>query len=47
MIPPQTQQWMASRMQARKTVELAASHASLAAYPHELAALIDEAVTQL
>lgn len=47
MIPPQTQQWMAQRIGAKKTVELASSHASLAAYPHELAALIEEAVEQL
>ena len=47
MIPPQTQQWMAQRIGAKKTVELASSHASLAAYPHELAALIEEAAEQL
>ena len=47
MVPPDTQQWMADRMGARKKVELAASHASMAAYPHELAALIDEAAGQL
>jgi hypothetical protein len=34
-------------MGVRKKVELAASHASMAAYPHELSALIDEAVGQL
>lgn len=43
MIPPETEQWMAERMQARKVIELAASHASLAAYPHELVALIEDA----
>ena len=47
MVPPETQQWMADRMGARKKAELAASHASMAAYPHELVALIDEAVAQL
>jgi pimeloyl-ACP methyl ester carboxylesterase len=47
MVPPETQHWMAERMGVRKKVELAASHASMAAYPHELSALIDEAVGQL
>ena len=47
MVPPETQQWMAQRMGARRTIELAASHASMAAYPHELAALIDEAAAQV
>lgn len=47
MIPPETEQWMAARIGSRKTVELAASHASLAAYPHELVALIEEAAGQL
>jgi pimeloyl-ACP methyl ester carboxylesterase len=47
MIPPETQQWMAQRIGARKTIELASSHASLAVYPHELATLIEEAAGQL
>ncbi|WNL45721.1 alpha/beta hydrolase [Dyella sp. BiH032] len=47
MVPPETQQWMAQRIGARRTIELAASHASMAAYPHELVALIDEAAAQL
>lgn len=47
MIPPETEQWMAERMHARKVIQLAASHASLAAYPHEIVALIDEAALDI
>lgn len=43
MIPPETEQWMAERMNARKTITLDASHASLASHPGEIVALIDEA----
>src|SRR5262245_22683640 len=43
MIPPETQEWMAKRMNARKTITLQASHASLASRPNEVAVLIDEA----
>ncbi len=47
MIAPENQQRMAARMQPRKTITLAASHASLASKPVEVAALIDEAATAL
>ncbi|SUY29443.1 hypothetical protein EDC40_108116 [Aminobacter aminovorans] len=43
MIPPETEQWMADRIKTRKTLTLDASHASLASYPHEIVALIEEA----
>lgn len=47
MIPPVTQAWMAERIQARKTVTLDASHASLASRPGEIFELIGEAVKSL
>ena len=37
---------MAARMNPRKTIELDASHASLASRPEEIADLIDEAATE-
>ncbi|VWC28657.1 hydrolase [Burkholderia stagnalis] len=45
MIAPENPQRMAARMQPRKTITLAASHASLASNPVEVAALTDEAAT--
>ncbi|KVN08158.1 hypothetical protein WT09_30485 [Burkholderia stagnalis] len=45
MIAPENPQRMAARMQPRKTITLAASHASLASKPVEVAALTDEAAT--
>lgn len=44
MINPINQHMMSKRMGARRIVELAASHASLASHPDEIADLIDEAV---
>ena len=43
MIAPANEKRMAQRMQAKKTITLAASHASLASMPDEGSALIDEA----
>ena len=43
MLPPEIQQWMAARMNPKKTITLKSSHASLASKPNEVAALIDEA----
>src|SRR5262249_57480282 len=43
MISPDNQKRMSSRMGARKVIPLAASHASLASKPIEVAALIDGA----
>lgn len=46
MIHPENQKMMSVRLNARKIVTLAASHASLASRPAEVAALIHEAATQ-
>ncbi len=43
MIAPENQQRMSARMNPRKTITLASSHASLASHAAEVAALIDEA----
>ncbi|MOA66632.1 hypothetical protein D3C78_1934650 [compost metagenome] len=47
MIHPENQKMMSARMNPRKTITLAASHASLASKAAEVAALIDEAATAL
>ena len=47
MIHPDNQRMMAGRMNPRKTIALDASHASLASRPAEIAALIDEAASQV
>jgi pimeloyl-ACP methyl ester carboxylesterase len=47
MIHPDNQAMMSTRMNTRKTITLAASHASLASMPAEVSALIDEAATEL
>lgn len=46
MIAPETQEKMSARLNARKVITLAASHASLISKPVEVAALIDEAATE-
>lgn len=43
MIAPDNERRMAKRMNAKKIIELKASHASLASMPNEVSALIDEA----
>lgn len=43
MIPPETEQWFAERMQPRRTITLNAGHASLASQPEPIVALIEEA----
>lgn len=43
MINPENQKHMSARMNARKVITLAASHASLASNPVEVSALIEEA----
>ncbi|MDX6014178.1 alpha/beta hydrolase [Cupriavidus sp. KK10] len=45
MIAPENQLKMSARLNPRKVITLAASHASLASKPAEVAALIDEAAT--
>jgi pimeloyl-ACP methyl ester carboxylesterase len=47
MIPPETEAFMAQRMQARKTITLQASHASLASQGAAIVSLIEEASTAL
>ncbi len=44
MIHPDNQRRMAARMQPQRTIELAASHASLASQPAAVADLIEEAL---
>lgn len=46
MISPDNQQRMAARIQPRKIITLAASHASLVSRADEVTALIIEAATQ-
>ena len=46
MIAPENQLKMSARLNPRKVMTLAASHASLASKPAEVAALIDEAATE-
>ena len=47
MIPPVTERRMAERMNPRRTIELDASHASLASQPGIIVDLIDEAATSI
>jgi pimeloyl-ACP methyl ester carboxylesterase len=47
MIHPDTERRLAERMKPRSTIELDASHASLASQPGAIAGLIDEAATAL
>ena len=46
MINPANQHMMSKRMASKRIIELAASHASLASHPEEIADLIDEAATE-
>ncbi|MCF3946699.1 alpha/beta hydrolase [Acidiphilium sp. AL] len=43
MIPPESEKWMAERMNPKKTITLQASHASLASHADDIIALIEEA----
>ena len=45
MIHPENQKMMSARMNPKRVIELASSHASLASHPAEIADLIDEAAT--
>jgi pimeloyl-ACP methyl ester carboxylesterase len=47
MIHPDSQRQMAARMNPRRTIELDASHASLASQPNAIVDLIDDAVADL
>jgi len=46
MIAPENEKRMSARLGAKKVITLAASHASLASKPVEVAALIDEAANE-
>jgi hypothetical protein len=43
LIPTETEKWMAERINARKTITLQTSHASIATHPDDLVHLIEEA----
>jgi pimeloyl-ACP methyl ester carboxylesterase len=43
LIPPETEKWMAARIEAKRTITLQTSHASVATHPEEIVKLIDEA----
>lgn len=43
LIPPETEKWMAERINARRIVTLQTSHASVATHPDEIVKLIEEA----
>jgi pimeloyl-ACP methyl ester carboxylesterase len=43
LIPPETERWMAERIEARKTVTLKTSYASIATHPIEIVEFIEEA----
>ena len=45
MIHPDTERRLAERMNPQRTIELDASHASLASQPSAIADLIDQAAT--
>jgi pimeloyl-ACP methyl ester carboxylesterase len=47
MLRPESQRWMAERMQARETIELDTSHASFATRPTEIFELITHAADAL
>jgi pimeloyl-ACP methyl ester carboxylesterase len=43
LIRPETEQWMAERINPRRTITLQTSHASIATHPDEIVSLIEEA----
>jgi pimeloyl-ACP methyl ester carboxylesterase len=43
LIPTETEKWMAERINARKTITLQTSHASIATHPDDIVQLIEEA----
>jgi pimeloyl-ACP methyl ester carboxylesterase len=45
LIPPETEQWMAERIHARKTITLPTSHASILSQPDNIVKFIEEAAT--
>lgn len=47
LIRPETEKWMAERINARRTITLQTSHASIATHPKEIVRLIEDASTAL
>jgi pimeloyl-ACP methyl ester carboxylesterase len=47
LIRPETERWMAERINPRRTITLQTSHASIATHPDEIVGLIEEASTVL
>ena len=47
MIPPEAEEWMAKRINARKTITLPTSHASVITQPDEIVKLIEEAINSV
>jgi pimeloyl-ACP methyl ester carboxylesterase len=47
LIRPKTEKWMAERINARRTITLQTSHASIATHPEEIVGLIEDASTVL
>jgi pimeloyl-ACP methyl ester carboxylesterase len=47
MIQPETEKWFAERIKAKKTIHLAAGHASMASHSREVTSLILEAAASL
>ncbi|MGA9785976.1 MAG: alpha/beta hydrolase [Candidatus Sulfotelmatobacter sp.] len=43
LIPTETEKWMAERINARRTITLPTSHASIATRPNDIVQLIEEA----
>jgi pimeloyl-ACP methyl ester carboxylesterase len=43
LIPTETEKWMAERINARRTITLPTSHASIATRPDDIVQLIEEA----
>ena len=47
IVPPETQKWMAQRLEAKKVITLDSSHASIVSHADDVVKLIDEAAQSL
>ena len=47
IIPPETQKWLADRLEAKKVITLDSSHASIISHANDIVNLIDEAAKSL
>ena len=47
IVPPETQKWLADRLEAKKVITLNSSHASIISHAGEIVGLIDEAAQSL